>query len=397
MSLTKRIALVAGAALALGGSAWAQSALDQGRAQAAELLADASTRTSALAQNQAFTPNIHGLLQFRFNWNNRDEDDAFAGDEENAIGFQAARTRLWVDGNIFSNEWYYFVEFEVGPEGEVSLLDAFGRYTFANGWNAQWGQFRLPFLRETLVRESHTLAADKSQFETVFGTGRGQGVQFAYTADQMRFHAAISDGAGTANTDFTSDAEADVGLTARAEFKWAGDWSAADDFTSFRGSPNFGMVGVAAHFQNGGDTFATADESRWGLTADVSVEGDGWNVFAAAVYSRVDPDPGSGLNDWGVLVQGGVFLGENTELFGRWDIIIPDDDRAADENFNTITVGLNQYMIPKSHAAKFTVDFQWYLDNPSESIVVPNTLTGLLAADSDDQWNLRAQIQLLFP
>ena len=35
-------------------------------------------------------------------------------------------------------------------------------------------------------------------------------------------------------------------------------------------------------------------------------------------------------------------------------------------------------------------------NNDTSSLVTPNTLTGLLASNDDGQWNLRAQIQLMF-
>jgi hypothetical protein len=49
-----------------------------------------------------------------------------------------------------------------------------------------------------------------------------------------------------------------------------------------------------------------------------------------------------------------------------------------------------------SHAAKFTVDFEYFLDKQDRGIAPASTLTGLLASDKDTQWNIRAQMQLIF-
>jgi len=382
----------------MGGAALAQTAnLDTSRALANDLLADASGRTSQLAAaDTKFTVDVHGYMQFRYNWNHRD-DESLSDGEDNAVGFQNARTRLNVSGNIFNEDWYYFVQFGWGPDGDTLLEDAYGSYKFGNGWDVMWGQFKAPFMREELVSDKFQLAADRSQLWNTFSLMRTQGIQLGFEGQQARVMLSFNDGAGASNTDFTSATEADWAATARVEFKWAGDWKQALDFTSFPQSPFFGMVGVAGHWQSGGDTFATTDVDVGAITADVSLEGDGWNAFAAAVYRHVDPATSDELNDWGFLAQGGIFVGPKWELFARWDIVIPDDSRTGgDDTFSALTFGVNNYMMQDSHAAKLTIDFQWFMDNPSQSIVSPNTLTGLLPSDEDTQWNLRAQMQLVF-
>jgi len=400
MSRTKSLCLFAGAALSLSGAAFAQSTtgnLDASRALAGDLLADANSRTSQLAQaGGKFTVDVHGYMQFRYDWNHRD-DDSLTDGEDNAIGFQNARTRLNVSGNLFNEDWYYFVQFGWGPEGETLLEDAYGSYKFGNGWEVMWGQFKAPFMREELVSDKFQLAVDRSQLWNTFTAGRTQGIQLGFEGQQARVMLSFNDGAQTLNTDFTSSSEADWAVNGRLEFKWAGDWKQALDFTSFPQSPFFGMVGVAGAWQSGGDTFNTTDVDVGAVTADVSLEGDGWNAFAEAVYRHIDPDAGTALNDWGFGVQGGIFVSPKWELFARWDIILPDNDRSPnDDDFNTLTFGANNYIMQDSHAAKFTVDFQWFLDKQSSSLASPNTLTGLLSSGEDNQYNIRAQMQLVF-
>jgi hypothetical protein len=396
MSRTKKVFLIAGAALSLGASAMGQSTLDQSRSYSNELLADSAGRTSALAQPaRTFTVDVHGYLQFRYVWTHLDDDDL---DDDSAVGFQTARTVLSVSGNIINENWGYYVQFGFDRDGgSVNLEDAYGTYKMDNGWNLMWGQFKLPILREELVSDKFQLAADRSATNSVFSQMRSQGVQLGFEGDQVRFMGAFSDGVRTANTDYTSGAEADWALTGRVEFKWAGDWKQARDFTSFQNSDYFGMVGGAVHWQSGGDTVGTFDGDMWMATVDISMEGNGWNVFGAAMYSNVDPDPGSSVKDWGWLVQGGFFVAPQWELFARYDMVIPDDDRVgSDENFSTITIGANHYVVPESHVAKATIQFIYFLDNPSESIVGTNTLIPLLGSNEDNQWSILGQFQLVF-
>jgi len=266
-----------------------------------------------------------------------------------------------------------------------------------NGWNLMWGQFKLPILREELVDDKFQLTAERSPMNNAFSQGRSQGVQIGYEGEAFRFMGAFSDGIRTANSDYTSGAEADFALTGRVEFKWAGDWKQARDMTSFQGADYFGMVGGALHYQSGGDTIGTSDTDVWMATLDGTMEGSGWNVYGAFVVSSVDPSVGADFQDMGFLLQGGFFVAPQWELFGRYDITIPDDDRGGnDDNFSALTLGVNHYVVPESHVAKATIEFIYFLDNPSESIVPTSTTTPLLPSDSDSQWSILGQFQLVF-
>lgn len=393
----KSLWLIAGAAMSMSSAALAQNTLDQNRAYSSELLADAAGRTSALAQGaRTFSVDVHGYTQFRYIYTSA--DDAAGSDDDAAVGFQAARTRLSVSGNIISEDWGYFVQFGWGPEGQTELLDAYGTYRMENGWNVMFGQFKLPFLREELVSSKYQLAWDRSPTNSEFNQGRSQGIQFGFEGDQMRFMGAFSDGFMTANTDYISGAEADFAVTARGEFKWAGDWRQFRDFTSFPNSDFAGMAGVAAHYQTGGETAGTVELDAWAITADVSVEGNGWNVFAAAVYRNIEPDASDDVTDFAALVQGGIFVAPQMEIFGRFDMLFPDDDRAGDENFSTLTAGLNYYVVPESHAAKLTAGLIYFLEDPADSDLAPvgNTLIPMLGSSSDGQWSIVGQFQLVF-
>lgn len=413
--MTKRLFLIAGAAMSLSAFAQAQST-NQGYAQRAETMSDAATRTSSLAQGaQDFTVNVHGYEQFRFNWNSRDDQGLDANNNDQTTGFQNARTRLNFSGNIANENWGYFIQFGFGDieasSGNLArgpgnssgafLEDAYGWYNMGNGWMLTFGQFKLPIFHEQLVGDTHQLFAERSVTDSVFAQGRSQGVQVGYSSDEFRFYGAFSDGIATANTDYTSGAEADYAFTARGEYKWAGDWKQYKDFTSFQNSPYFGAVGAAAHYQSGGDTVGTTDSTVWALTADVAMEGNGWNGYAAIIYSSVDvTNAPNTINDMAFLIQGGVFVSADWELIAGYDIVIPDEDYGSgvDSNFSTLRVGVNHYIVPESHAAKITIDLSYFMDDPSESfpISAPNTGVGLLSSTEDSQWNLRGQIQLTF-
>jgi hypothetical protein len=411
--MTKRLFLIAGAAMGL--SAQAQT-MDQVQATRAELLADASGRQSSLAQAaQEFTVNVHGYEQFRYNWNGRDDDGIDANNNDQTVGFQNARTRLNFSGNIGNENWGYFIQFGFGDiQGDEGLLargtpsfssggfleDAYGWYKMGNGWSLKFGQFKLPLFHEQSVGDTYTLFADRSVVDSLFTQGRSQGVQVGYEGDTFHFYGAFSDGVQTANTDYDSVAESDFALTARGEFKWAGDWKQYKDFTSFRNSEYFGVVGGALHYQSGGDTVNTADVDDWAFTVDAQMEGNGWNVYGAFIYNALDPNTGNNLADWAIVIQGGIFVSADWEIVAGADMILPDSDWGSpgDSNFTEFRLGVNHYVIPESHAIKFTIDLAYFIDNPSETALlqVPNTAVGLFPSNEDGQFNILGQVQLVF-
>lgn len=428
MSQTKSIALLAGAALSLGGvnAALAQQTTntDEVRAIVAEMIADAETRSSLLAggdagyddgfhissSDGAFRLNIGGMVQFRYYLNFRDEDNTVGGDDFDP-GFELSRTKLRFNGHIH-NDWLYYVEGDFDTDGgSFTLEDAWIGYEWENGFTTYFGQFKAPLLREELIRGSHQLAADRSEVNEFFTAGRAQGVLFAYNEEAWRFKGSVNDGANTANTGFTSGAEGDLGLSGRFEYKFDGDWAAFDDFTSPVGSDFAAMIGAAVHWDllstpSGSNTSNPGDTDTWSITytVDLSLEGDSWNVYAAVIGDHTEArTAGSDVetDDFGVIAQGGYRFTEDTEGFVRYDGLFLDDERGLDDdNFHFITFGINQYYA--GHAAKATVDVVVALSETDELVGVgnngglPDTETGILGNSESGEVVIRFQLQLLF-
>lgn len=397
----------------------AASAQTTGASLERELLADASARASLQADGTGghdgkfflassdghFRLNLRGQVQFRYNINSRDVESP---DEEWTNGFNTRRTKLEFSGDVYERWGYKFVGAFSRSSGEFDLEDAVFTYEFENGVEVQWGQFKLPFMREENVSSKYQLAADRSVMNEVFNQSRSQGVQLAYAGgENFRIKGAFSDGFGSGSTSYYSPAEADYAVTGRVDFKFGeASWKTFDDFTSFREDPTGGLIGAAVHWETFGETgntttfggTAVPDMDMLTYTVDAGFEGGGWNLYGAFVGRTTDTSGAADADDFGALLQGGVFLSEKSELFARWDAVFPDGDRAAGEDFHTITAGLNHYFVAGSHAAKFTADAQWFLDSQAESgdIVGVNEGIGLAPSVEDGQFALRFQMQLLF-
>ncbi|MCL4221347.1 MAG: hypothetical protein KJZ65_08250 [Phycisphaerales bacterium] len=354
--------------------------------------------------DRAFRLNMGGQVQFRYNANFRDDPGPNANggdDDQTTLGFHTRRTKIEWGGHVYEKWNFKLVGAFSRTSGSFILEDIILSCKFDNDVIINWGQFKLPILREESISSKYQLAADRSIANEVFNQDRSQAVQIGWQGDRIRLLGAISDGTFAANSTFNSSAEADIALTARAEIRLGeAAWKEFDDFTSFRGDERGALIGAAVHWQTAGDTNPSTPSSTDTLlyTIDAGYDGGGWNLYAAFIGRSTDAPGGANFHDFGAVAQGGVFVSERTELFARWDAVFPDSDRASSDDFHTVAAGVNHYFIPDSHALKFTADVQWFLDDQasSSSLVGSNEGVGLMADSHDDQIALRIQMQLLF-
>jgi hypothetical protein len=424
---------VAAAAPALGASAAASySSADEVRAIVSEMLADAETRASlqgggAMAGHDGhfflsdaggnFRLQIDGSVQFRYTLNFRDgdgDDDPEDVDGDGDLdpnpdldddfesGFTTPRTELAFSGNLAAPNLLYKVSGAFDRDGgEFRLEDAWAAYAWENGLILLFGQYKMPVLWEDVINNRNSLAADQSVVNAVFRQDRSQGAWLHHPTEHFRWWAGFSDGIRSENTDFDDDGS-DWALTGRIEWKWAGEWSAFDQFTSMPGSEHAGRLSAATHWQ---DQSSGDDDLLLGAaTTEVFVKGSGWNAYAMGVWLHTDDDTDE-FDDFGAMVQGGFYIpgADKWEPFARYDVVIPDGDRTNDDAFNTIAAGVNYYLF--GTAAKFTFDVQYFLDATIDNDLVASVATGesgsrgtrigLLPSD-DASFAVRFQFQIVF-
>jgi len=339
--------------------------------------------------------SFDGFIQFQYVANLRD-DDAGADDFEG--GFRNRRLRISALGDLFDEQIGFKVTASFPRDDRpADLSDGYFDVRAVEGVPIRVGQFKLPLLREELTSAKRLLIVDRSGVNAVFTLERGQGFRLRFGGDPSRLFVAFSDGGDSGNTGF-DDAPADWALTARFEHALAGS---ADVFSEATGPPGGSLhvaLGLAGHIEEspsiqgvGGETL-----SRW--TADLSAKGDGWSAQVAGVGQHEESVPvgGGDAVDWGFVAQAGLYTGESTEIFARFDSVLPDSDRAGDEAFSTITAGLNWYIY--GHALKFSCDAQWFLDDAEDNDLIGGLSSrGFLGTGGEaGQLVLRAQMQVLF-
>jgi hypothetical protein len=379
-----------------------------------DVLADADTRASLLqngagagwdrhfflgSQDGAFRLNIGVQAQFRYVFNSQD-DEALAGDTSRG-GFENSRTKAIFWGNIIDEHTTYKVQgnFDRDGEGDFGLEDAWINHDYDNGWGLKVGQFKAPLLREELVDSSMQQTVERSLVNSVFTADRVQGIMAHFMADQFRFSGAFHDGGRSANSSALSY-DTEWAFTARGEFMLSGSsWELFDDHASWQGGETGTLLGAAAHYEK--EEFGTALDGEIEtliLTGDATLEFGGWNLFGAVVWSDFDSDTAVfDANPWGVVVQGGVFVAEDWELFGRFEW--GDSDFEDSEELTVLTLGATKYF--SGHASKWTTDFG-YAFNPVDPFWGGSEDADLAGwesdfdPDADGQFVIRTQWQLLF-
>lgn len=378
--------------------------VDEGRAAASELFGDASWRTSSLSTpDKVFAPKLGGQIVSRYNFNSRNNPPGFS---DVTLGGQLAQVKINISGNVVDESISYRIQFKFDEtNGNLVLDDSYVDFKPEDEFTFRVGQFKAPILKEENLSDVRQLAANRSVMNGVFSQSRTQGVMMVYTTSSQRFSAALTDGVRTTNVDYVGPTEADFAITGRYEYKIDGDWKQYEEFTGFSEGKYFAALGAALHYQEGGDSFATGVNGRTDnvnlnmATIDAMAKGNGWNVYTAGVFRQREMIAATRTEreDFGFLIQGGYFIRPQWELFARYDVVIPDGRRTLDRSFNTITIGANKYISPRSHAVKFTIDLQWFLDRQNaQELVTESTSTSVLRSTDENQIAVRAQLQLVF-
>ncbi len=343
-------------------------------------------------------------LQFRYNVNHRDsQGTTLAGpDEDLTVGFTNRRTKFGLEAKV-TESIKGKVKFAFSQSsGRAALEDANFTWKLSDTVSFKAGQYKAPLLREENISSTAQLATDRSSVNETYNQDFTQGIELIITEEDWRLFLHFNDGFNADNTYFNSAGEADYAVTVRGELKFGeASWSQYKQFTSFRGANTGLMLGAAVDHQAMGSTnpATTPTTDMTTATVDASYLGDGWNLFGAGIWRSMDTGLMT-LTDGGYVLQGGVFVSDQDEFFARWDLIDPSNSNpivvgtSGNSDFNVFTIGWNHYIIPESHAAKFTLEIQHYADPTTESIV---SIRGNLLPDSmSSQFAATAQIQLLF-
>ena len=388
---------------------------DEIRGLVSDVLADAETRRALKdtdltggwddefflqSADGNFRLEVSGRVQVRYVWNRRRES---SGTLDTREGFAVRRAKVKIAGHLISPDLGYTVGMSDSPASGF-VLQAFNvRYQLTDKLRLMFGRTRPPLLREEKMSSRRQLAAERSLVSKSFSQTRTVGLLLRYRDDLFRVNAGIMDASAT-NLDPSVPLDELVGQLApgdrwrasvRAEVLLTGRWSELDDFSSFPGDTPTVSLGTGLMLQwedllnIGPLTVNNTNLLRW--TADITVELGGSTFFAYVVGNTVDQKTMPVLHQFGAVVQAGVFVTDEWELFGRYEA---GDTDGVGEELSLLTVGANRFF--SEHALKWTMDVG-YGFNPVDDFW-SSTRRGWLDDDTGESGQIvvRMQMQLLF-
>jgi hypothetical protein len=420
-----------------------------------DVLADSETRTSLQGSGATsgynngffissadgnFKLNLSLLAQARFTWNYQPGENISpdstngTGDGVSTWAFENRRTQMAFSGNVVDPSWTYMARLNYGSAidpytpfaGEVVLQDAWVNKDFGNGVGLKVGQFKSPFMAESLRNDGAQLTAERSVVDYIFSGGYTQGIMLNYTQDMFRAMGSYNNGPRAQNGTWSTGSNNSISLSGRAEFKAMGSWAQFDNETSLKSDESGLVIGAAIQYYNNrgtsvegqynpsvasiiyGDTTGLTTTGAVDWTADATFKSGGMNLSAAFVGSNASyANNGTASNEsfssYGMVVQGGYRFTDSLEAFGRWEWMNIENGAAtpgglpasATDVNNILTFGVNVYA---GTNMKWTTQFGISLSDIGSNTADlggagwnPDANTS-----NNDQMNVISQLQIMF-
>lgn len=344
---------------------------------------------------------LGGLLQARYTLNHRPE---LEGEPANTSRFSVPRARLILDGGLTA---YLSFRMRLGvlSDGNASVEQAYAD-VHLGPVTVRGGIFHLPTSTGDNPSPGEVQTIDYNQYALQTGGGQAAGFGARSELGRVRLQGYLSNGVRTSFSEFGNPLAARIALTTRVEARLLTQdgFKRFDTETSFRGSDLALRVGGAFHYQLGRQDSPLPNGDFEQLTADVTLEGSGFNVIVAARLIRIHPEDGNTTHDPGCWTQAGVFVHEYIELWARYDALFsdgkihsyPQRDGGLLEDYQAFGVGINGYLVPRTNYAKLQADFLYVPRSVANTWASPSDNSGVLSTEVGRQWSFRTQLVLSF-
>lgn len=349
--------------------------------------------------DEKFSLRVGAFTQIRWNLNYRLPP---SGEEALTSGFDVNRTRFFFEGN-YTPQFDYHFQFNIDSDGALSIWTAKFQVNFKNQWNLAGGLLKMPQSREDWVSPQDTLTTESSPNDVVFAIGSAFGLVTDHTGERMRFWAGVTNGNYGFKYVFPKNLSETIGVYGRWEIQAAGeDWSSWNDLVGRR-EREFGVLfGIAGGYQNALRTGSSTGEPNNGqVNIDVSVSGNGYQIMAAASWTYAVQDPlnasaAYSTNNFGFLVQGGVFVAPRHQIYAQYNLVSPGIDPGRFVDFNSLTFGYSFFPSLRSNRWKFSAEAGYLFDAINDTLVPASGNLGYLASDEPGQVYARIQTQFGF-
>lgn len=409
--------------------------------------------------------NVSVLAQARFTWNYQQgknigtapagsttgvATESGTGNGVSTWAFENRRTSFGFSGNVVDPSFTYAVRLAYNsaidpytPTADAMVLqEAWINKDLGNGVGIKIGQFKSPFMAESLRADGAQLTSERSVVDYYFSGGFTQGIMLSYSQDMFRAMGSYNNGPRSQNGNWATGSNNSISLAGRFEFKAMGSWSQFDTESSAKSDESGLLIGAAIqYYNNRGQTAGTASGGYLpsvnspiygGTVALVDAAGDpftatpittgaiNWTVdaafksgglslnaaFVGANYGTAEDfaGPVTKENSYGMVVQGGYRFTDSLEAFGRWEWYNVADGAnnvgsltgldAVDVN-NILTFGVNVYA---GSNIKWSTQYGISLSDVSNGFVDLNGAGYQADANtqSANQMNIITQLQIMF-
>ena len=395
--------------------------------------------------NFALRPWLH--LQFRDVTEYRKDHTTVGtthkhGVDETDNGFEVRRMRFGFDGNMWSPDFTYMVNWATvrnsGNQnvtgataattggavttgnslgGALLLEEAWVQYHIpTTGFSLKLGQIKDPVLHDQITSSRYQQSAERSLTADVFTNGDSftEGATILWTSphDIIHTEVGVNHGMRSANTNFldypnnSGYNQFDYGVAGRAEFKLMGRWKDYKQVGAVGTKQPLLVVGTGADYSERGHDgqlvavgdIMYADQnglSFYGAYVDrYTTHNFGAYTQSPTGASILTPDAklaGKATNEYSLLGEAGYIIDHRIEPFGRYEMMHVLGDGASSRNWiQVVTFGVNYFF--QGNKLKLTLEGIYlpkglpFDDGPSDTLANKSGKT---------EFNFVAQLQWL--
>lgn len=295
--------------------------------------------------------------------------------------FFIRRARLKFEGNLFSEDLEYEIEFDMGTpdpgDPQFDLKDFYLDYRLAESLRVKLGQFKTPFGFQELTSSKKQQLVDRSLASEEFVPGRDLGVMLwgPYEGAPIEYSLGAFNGSGDNNLNANRDAL----YAARIAFSPLGRYKEPESDLEASASPRltFGLEG----FYNRDDT---ADDDIFASGIFAGFKQSGFSLrgeyFVRRNQQHRSTDPGD-RDAEGYYAQLGYFVvPQRVEVALRNSVVRRS---GKNDNEHEYTAGVNYFWV--GSRAKLQLDYSRLIDGD-----------GLGGGDDQESHRIRSQVQVYF-
>ena len=305
------------------------------------------------------------------------------------------RTRIYFTGK-YSNFFSFALVTNIAADGEFNLQQAYLTWKINEQYILSLGTQFVASSREDWMDPANILSMHCSANDAVFALGTSFGaLLYRRPKNHMRWWVSLSNGLYGWNRIVSDSDQSDYMLGGRYEYALNGnDWTIWDDLVGRRGRSKDILFGAAVNYLR--HTVGQLKNHATQINLDVTLNGDGYQVLMAGVWTGQFPDEANNFSQYGLYVQGGYFVNKLVQLYGRYDLIAPGNSPGDYQLYSAPGFGINIYPFHFTNKWKFTLEYNRLYSVLNNTIAPRDLSLGFVESDYYGQHSLRFQLQFGF-